>query len=157
MVCGVSNSQEISAYVTYGDKTEIAGETKRVARPGIDVQLLSHHFHHLLAMPTVVPQQPPSDSNTYKYANTPSVKATDLKSASKKKRFQDVFPLLRDELLAYFESCNMPKEASEWFKQVGSITSGRCVLCCFADPMRRLSEPRVQRASREAQSGVVGR
>jgi len=71
-------------------------------------------------MPTVVQngttQQQQSDSNNVNYANTPStVKGSDLKTSAKKRRFQDVFPLLKEELVQLFKDYKMPTDATEWF------------------------------------------
>ena len=40
----------------------------------------------------------------------------------KRKQFTDVWPVLRDEVLAYLKEIGMPQEAVSWFQRV-SITS----------------------------------
>ncbi|KZT43375.1 farnesyl pyrophosphate synthetase [Sistotremastrum suecicum HHB10207 ss-3] len=67
--------------------------------------------------PTLAANASQNGTDTFNYANTPSVKASDLKAASRKKRFQDVFPVIRDELVAYFDECKMPEDAKAWFKR----------------------------------------
>jgi len=71
-------------------------------------------------MPTVVQngvtQQHQTESTTLNYANNPSVKS-DLKASAKKRRFQDVFPRLRDELVGVFKESKMPQDAVEWFEK----------------------------------------
>ena len=39
-------------------------------------------------------------------------------SALKRQKFLDVYPEIRDELLAHFAGENMPKDAQEWYKRV---------------------------------------
>jgi farnesyl diphosphate synthase len=76
-------------------------------------------------MPTIVQngaaQQQLAGTTTLEYANIPSVKATDLKTTAKKRRFQDVFPLLKEELVQTFKESKMPKDATEWFARVSEV------------------------------------
>ena len=52
-------------------------------------------------------------------ANAPSslVDAAAAKAA-RRKRFEDVFPLLKQELLAYLDECKMPQDARDWYDRV---------------------------------------
>jgi hypothetical protein len=45
--------------------------------------------------------------------------------AARRKRFEDVFPLIADELLGYIKGEGMPKDAVEWYEKVS------CVLNAF--------------------------
>jgi farnesyl diphosphate synthase len=38
--------------------------------------------------------------------------------AARRKRFEDVFPLLKQELLAYLDECKMPQDARDWYDRV---------------------------------------
>lgn len=40
--------------------------------------------------------------------------------AARRKRFEDVFPIIADELLGYVKGEGMPKDAVEWYEKVGS-------------------------------------
>lgn len=42
-------------------------------------------------------------------------------SVASREKFLSVWPAIRDELLAYLDANNMPKEARDWFKKVGYI------------------------------------
>jgi hypothetical protein len=74
-------------------------------------------------MPTIVQdgtvQQ--TESMVLAYSNTPSVKGKDLKASARKGRFQDVFPLLKEELVQSFKESKMPVEATEWFTRVSEF------------------------------------
>ena len=45
----------------------------------------------------------------------------DLK-AQKRQKFEKVFEVIREELLTHFNGEGMPKEASEWYRQVRTIS-----------------------------------
>jgi farnesyl diphosphate synthase len=38
--------------------------------------------------------------------------------AARRKRFEDVFPIIADELLAYVKGEGMPQDAVEWYEKV---------------------------------------
>lgn len=58
----------------------------------------------------------PVVQNTSDYAKTPStINGSDLKTTAKKRRFQDVFPLLKEELVQIFKESKMPPDATEWY------------------------------------------
>ena len=69
-------------------------------------------------MPTIVANPVASDAIRENYANTPSVVNGAGKAQTRKRRFQEVFPTLRDQLVAYFEESKMPKEAIVWVREV---------------------------------------
>jgi hypothetical protein len=48
---------------------------------------------------------------------TPPVSATKDKAAARK-RFEAVYSVVRDDLLADFRKCNMPEEAIEYYRRV---------------------------------------
>ena len=41
--------------------------------------------------------------------------------AARRKRFEDVFPMIADELLGYIKGEGMPKDAVEWYEKVSSF------------------------------------
>lgn len=45
---------------------------------------------------------------------------TKVISAASREKFLSVWPSLRDELLAYLDNENMPKDAHDWFKRVST-------------------------------------
>lgn len=47
--------------------------------------------------------------------------------AARRKRFEDVFPVIVDELTGYLQAESMPKDAVEWYKNVsvGPVLAGR--------------------------------
>lgn len=55
-------------------------------------------------------------------ANGSAVPAPVLDAAAKKverrKRFEAVFPLIKQELLEYLDECKMPSDARAWFDRV---------------------------------------
>lgn len=59
---------------------------------------------------------------TQESANAGGVPAAMLDAAAKKlerrKRFEAVFPLIKQELLEYLDECKMPSDAREWFDRV---------------------------------------
>src|ERR1700744_5755989 len=65
-------------------------------------------------MPTLIQ----AEQTTLNYANTPSVNGTNIKASAKKRRFQDIFPRLKVELVEAFKASNMPNDATEWFDRV---------------------------------------
>ena len=78
-------------------------------------------------------------------ANAPaSVVDAAAKKAARRKRFEDVFPLLKQELLEYLDQCKMPQDARDWYDRVceqgrrGAIPSlvilirGRDLFCMIA-------------------------
>ena len=40
--------------------------------------------------------------------------------AARRKRFEDVFPIIADDLLAYVKGEKMPKEAVEWYEKAST-------------------------------------
>jgi farnesyl diphosphate synthase len=40
--------------------------------------------------------------------------------AARRKRFEDVFPIIADELLTYVKGEGMPKDAVEWYEKVSA-------------------------------------
>jgi farnesyl diphosphate synthase len=44
--------------------------------------------------------------------------ASTEKKIAARKRFEEVFPLLVDELITHLQSINLPQNAIEWFKNV---------------------------------------
>ena len=40
------------------------------------------------------------------------------KKAARRKRFEEVFPLLKQELLQYLDENRMPQEARDWYEKV---------------------------------------
>lgn len=70
-------------------------------------------------MPTVVQSASglvaQAEATTLNYANTSSVNGKDLKASAKKRRFQEIFPRLKAELVDAFKASNMPTDATEWF------------------------------------------
>lgn len=63
----------------------------------------------------------PSMSESLSVANAPDALVNAAaKKAAKRKRFEDVFPLLKDELLQYLDSCKMPQDARDWYDRVSS-------------------------------------
>jgi len=49
-------------------------------------------------------------------ANAPtSLVDAAAKKAARRKRFEDVFPLLKQEVLAHLDECRMPQDARDWF------------------------------------------
>lgn len=57
--------------------------------------------------------------------SAPNTKAI---SAASRDKFLSVWPSLRDELLAYLDNENMPKDAHDWFKRVRQQTT-RLISC----------------------------
>ena len=52
-------------------------------------------------------------------ANAPtSLVDAAAKKAARRKRFEDVFPLLKQEVLAHLDECKMPQDARDWFDRV---------------------------------------
>jgi hypothetical protein len=43
--------------------------------------------------------------------------------AARRKRFEDVFPVIVDELTGYLQAESMPKDAVEWYKNVSGVRS----------------------------------
>lgn len=43
--------------------------------------------------------------------------------AARRKRFEDVFPVIVDELTGYLQAESMPKDAVEWYKNVSGVQS----------------------------------
>jgi farnesyl diphosphate synthase len=41
--------------------------------------------------------------------------------AARRKRFEDVFPVIVDELTGYLQAESMPKDAVEWYKNVSGV------------------------------------
>lgn len=41
--------------------------------------------------------------------------------AQKRAKFEAVFPVLRDELLAHFAAEGMPEDAKKWYTKVGRL------------------------------------
>ena len=66
-------------------------------------------------------------------------------SALKRQKFLDVYPEIRDELLAHFAGENMPKDAQEWYKRV------RCMLNLLHQKFTLPVEPRPQCAWRQVE------
>lgn len=58
-------------------------------------------------------QQPLSVANA-----PPALVDAAAAKAARRKRFEDVFPLLKQELLAYLDECKMPKDARDWYDRV---------------------------------------
>lgn len=60
--------------------------------------------------------------------NGSNVSAPVLDAAQKKlerrKRFEAVFPLIKQELLEYLDECKMPSDARDWFDRVRDIPVG---------------------------------
>ena len=52
------------------------------------------------------------------FADEERIASAEAKIAARK-RFEDVFPLLVDELVTYLRSIKLPENAIEWFKEVG--------------------------------------
>ena len=62
-----------------------------------------------------------SMSEPLNLANAPSSLVDSAgKKAKRRKRFEEVFPLLKQELLEYLDECRMPQEARDWYDNVGS-------------------------------------
>src|SRR5262245_38185244 len=57
-----------------------------------------------MTIPPVKPPSPPSPDK-----------------ASRRKRFESVFAIIRDELLAHFASERMPKDAIDWYRRVSGF------------------------------------
>ena len=45
--------------------------------------------------------------------------------AARRKRFEDVFPIIAEELTAYVRGEGMPKDAVEWYERVSARVSDR--------------------------------
>lgn len=45
--------------------------------------------------------------------------------AQKRTKFEQVFTVIRDELIAHHAAAGMPKEATEWFKEVRILLLAR--------------------------------
>lgn len=58
--------------------------------------------------------QTPMDTSN---APAPVVDAA-AKKLERRKRFEAVFPLIKQELLEYLDECKMPSEARAWFDRV---------------------------------------
>ena len=58
--------------------------------------------------------------------------------AQKRQKFEAVFPVLRDELLAYLKQEGMPTDAVDWFQRVRLLSPLRLL---FARLTRRRAEP----------------
>ena len=65
-----------------------------------------------------------------------------------RKRFEEVFPLLVDELISYLRSIKLPENAIEWYKEV--------CLCHFQGRDLKFVEFRVQHPRWEVESRPVG-
>lgn len=48
--------------------------------------------------------------------------------APRRKRFEDVFPIIADELLAYVKGEGMPEDAVTWYEKVSAHPSSAPVL-----------------------------
>lgn len=53
------------------------------------------------------------------------------KKLERRKRFEAVFPLIKQELLEYLDECKMPSDARAWFDRV----SHRVCEACIAQPL----------------------
>lgn len=61
-----------------------------------------------------------SMSQQLNVANAPaSMVDAAAKKAARRKRFEDVFPLLKGELLEYLDQNGMPQDARDWYDRVG--------------------------------------
>jgi farnesyl diphosphate synthase len=49
--------------------------------------------------------------------------------AARRKRFEDVFPVIAEELLGYVRGEGMPKDAVEWYERVSPVS-------CLSSPLR---------------------
>lgn len=58
----------------------------------------------------------------------PSTTAPKDKKAAARKRFEDVYTIVRDDLLADFRKHNMPEEAIDYYRRVRTPTT--CFLLC---------------------------
>lgn len=59
-------------------------------------------------------------SDQLNVANAPaSMVDAAAKKAARRKRFEDVFPLLKSELLEYLDQNGMPQDARDWYDRVG--------------------------------------
>ncbi len=63
-----------------------------------------------------------SSTTPEKAANCTSSRAGDDKVA-RRKRFEDVFPIIADELLGYVKGEGMPNDAVGWYEKVRSYAS----------------------------------
>jgi len=76
--------------------------------------------------------------------------ATSSKAGGKQK-FQDAWPRIQDELIAYLKSLNMPADAVEYYTKVSCLPA---LVSCSASaeiPPRLHAEPRVQCAARQTE------
>jgi hypothetical protein len=48
--------------------------------------------------------------------------------AARRKRFEDVFPVIAEELLGYIKGEGMPKDAVEWYEKVCQFCSSLIIL-----------------------------
>ena len=79
--------------------------------------------------------------------------------AQKRQKFEAVFPVLRDELLAYLKQEGMPADAVEWYQRVR--LSPLLLLSSLGRSARamltvRPAEPRLQRPRGKAQPRYLG-
>lgn len=47
--------------------------------------------------------------------------ATGHDKAARRKRFEDVFPIIAEELLGHIRGEGMPRDAVEWYEKVGQL------------------------------------
>lgn len=89
------------------------------------VLCLVHHPHSLLLHMSTAPID---------MANAPnSLVQAAASKAQRRKRFEDVFPLLKQELLEYLDQEQMPQEAKEWYdrvRQAGQLAFPGLISCC---------------------------
>ena len=84
-------------------------------------------------------------SDQLNVANAPaSMVDAAAKKAARRKRFEDVFPLLKSELLEYLDQNGMPQDARDWYDRVGirlsssDVATQMLILLCRISNTTRL-------------------
>lgn len=55
------------------------------------------------------------------------------KKVERRKRFEAVFPLIKQELLEYLDQCKMPADAREWYDKVSCCISVLYLCASFVE------------------------
>lgn len=86
-------------------------------------------FRRTAPLAIAVAQRQPSmasqDSSSVAGVPAPVLDAA-AKKLERRKRFEAVFPLIKQELLDYLDECKMPSDARAWFDRVSYLTRGTC-------------------------------